>query len=439
MKKSLCILMCAVAMMVFASAACAEKGKTFSITPYIGGYLYEGNEDIKVNSLVYGLRLGYNLTNNWTLEGEFDYNATKHDVTDKNIDNYGYRLQALYHFGPDNRLVPFLSMGVGGRSLRFKDSSPSGIDQLNENFGAGLKYFITDSLALRGDVRYILLFNEKWNNMEYTFGLTYLFGGKARAARTEAVVRDSDQDGVIDGDDECPGTPSGVQVDKGGCPVDSDRDGVADYLDKCPGTPTGVQVNKDGCPVDSDRDGVADYLDKCPGTPAGEQVDKDGCPPLIEEKQAAQAQPEVIEAPVVPPPVVAPPPPAPVVAPVVKKMPKEKEAIALEVEFDTNKAIVKKKYHNKIKAVADFMKEYSETKATIEGHTDNVGKVSANVRLSQARADSIRQYLIDNFGIDGSRLTAIGYGPKKPIASNATKAGKQKNRRVEAVIESTDK
>jgi len=55
--------------------------------------------------------------------------------------------------------------------------------------------------------------------------------------------------------------------------------------------------------------------------------------------------------------------------------------------------------------------------------------------LSQARADSVRQYLIDTFGIDASRVTAVGYGPNKPIASNDTAEGKKKNRRVEAVIE----
>jgi len=113
----------------------------------------------------------------------------------------------------------------------------------------------------------------------------------------------------------------------------------------------------------------------------------------------------------------------------------KKASIVLNVEFDTAKAVVKKKYHSEIKKVADFMKAYPETNAVIEGHTDNVGKETENVKLSQERANSIRQYLIDNFGINASRLTAAGYGPNKPIASNDTEEGRQKNRRVQAVIE----
>jgi OOP family OmpA-OmpF porin len=125
-------------------------------------------------------------------------------------------------------------------------------------------------------------------------------------------------------------------------------------------------------------------------------------------------------------------------APVAEKPLLEKITIALNVEFDTAKAVVKKKYHNDIKKVADFIKEYPGTTAVIEGYTDNVDKFNNpenNIKLSQARADSVRQYLIDNFGIDASLITAVGYGPNKPIASNDTKKGQQKNRRVQAVIE----
>jgi OOP family OmpA-OmpF porin len=125
-------------------------------------------------------------------------------------------------------------------------------------------------------------------------------------------------------------------------------------------------------------------------------------------------------------------------APVAEKPLLEKITIALNVEFDTAKAVVKKKYHNDIKKVADFMKAYPGTTAVIEGYTDNVDKFNNpenNIKLSQARADSVRQYLIDNFGIDASLIIAVGYGPNKPIASNDTNKGRQKNRRVQAVIE----
>ena len=177
--------------------------------------------------------------------------------------------------------------------------------------------------------------------------------------------------------------------------VDSGKDGVPDNLDKCPDTPAGVTVDKDGYPLDSDNDGVPDYLDKCPNTPAGAVVDENGCV-------------------------------------------HEKVSMTLNVEFDTAKAVIKKKYHNGIKKVADFIKSYPGTNVVIEGHTDNVDihkEPERNIRLSLARAESVRKYLIEKFGIDASRITAVGYGPDKPIASNDTEQGRKKNRRVEAVID----
>jgi OOP family OmpA-OmpF porin len=143
------------------------------------------------------------------------------------------------------------------------------------------------------------------------------------------------------------------------------------------------------------------------------------CPqPVVEPAPAPVPEP----APVPPPP----PPPPPV---------QEKVTIALNVEFDTNKAIVKDKYYDEIKRVADFMKEFPDTTCEIGGHTDNIASAAYNQKLSEKRANSVRQYLIDKFGIDGSRLTATGYGLTKPIASNDTEEGRQQNRRVEAVME----
>ena len=113
--------------------------------------------------------------------------------------------------------------------------------------------------------------------------------------------------------------------------------------------------------------------------------------------------------------------------------------ITLNVEFDTDKAVVKDKYRNEIKKVADFMKTYPNTTAVIEGHTDNVDTAEYNQKLSDERANSVRQYLINNFGIKASRLTAVGYGLTKPIASNNTEEGRQKNRRVQAVIKAMKK
>ena len=110
------------------------------------------------------------------------------------------------------------------------------------------------------------------------------------------------------------------------------------------------------------------------------------------------------------------------------------DAVELRVEFDTNKSFVRPAYHQRIKEVADYLKRHSDVDAIIEGHTDSRGSEEYNRSLSQRRADSVRQYVINKFGISASRITAKGYGESKPIADNNTNQGRQRNRRVIAVF-----
>jgi OmpA-OmpF porin, OOP family len=112
----------------------------------------------------------------------------------------------------------------------------------------------------------------------------------------------------------------------------------------------------------------------------------------------------------------------------------EPQRATINIEFDTNKSNVKSKYNAEIKKFADLMKQNPDWKLTIEGHTDNVGAANKNLILSKKRANNVRDYMIKNFGIPASQITAEGYGVTKPIAGNKTKEGRQKNRRVEAVI-----
>lgn len=113
----------------------------------------------------------------------------------------------------------------------------------------------------------------------------------------------------------------------------------------------------------------------------------------------------------------------------------EKASITLNVQFDTGKANIKPKYYKDIKMIADFMSKYPSTTAVIEGHTDNVGKKLFNIKLSHRRAANIKEYLAKTFGIDGSRIRAIGYDYQKPVAGNETAQGRQANRRGETKIE----
>ena len=86
------------------------------------------------------------------------------------------------------------------------------------------------------------------------------------------------------------------------------------------------------------------------------------------------------------------------------------------------------------RVIADFMNQYQDVIVELEGHTDSVGPEAYNQGLSQRRADAVRQVLIDRFNIQGSRISATGYGESQPIASNDTAAGRQQNRRVITVM-----
>lgn len=115
--------------------------------------------------------------------------------------------------------------------------------------------------------------------------------------------------------------------------------------------------------------------------------------------------------------------------------PEERLCMTLQVEFASGKADIKAQYGDEIAKLADYMKKYPTTTATIEGHTDNVGSPEYNMRLSQQRAENVVSYLVNKFGIDRSRLSAKGYGETRPLAYNTTAEGRQKNRRIEAIVD----
>ena len=199
---------------------------------------------------------------------------------------------------------------------------------------------------------------------------------------------DADGDGIADKDDACPNEAGTAALN--GCP-DADGDGVADKDDKCP-SEAGPAANN-GCPwEDKDKDGVLDKDDKCPEV-AG-TVANNGCPEVTEEVQ------------------------------------KQLNDYARTILFDTGKSSIKAESTAVMVDIITILKEYPNAKFTVEGHTDSVGSEKLNQSLSEKRANSVRDFLIAE-GVGADRLTAIGYGEAKPIASNKTRSGRKENRRTE--------
>ncbi len=109
--------------------------------------------------------------------------------------------------------------------------------------------------------------------------------------------------------------------------------------------------------------------------------------------------------------------------------------VELDVKFDFDKSVVKPESYDDIRSLADFMKQYPQTSTVVEGHTDSIGTDAYNQGLSERRANAVRDVLVNQYGIEGSRVDTVGYGESRPVADNATDAGRAINRRVEAEVE----
>lgn len=197
---------------------------------------------------------------------------------------------------------------------------------------------------------------------------------------------DTDGDGIPDKDDRCP-TVAGL-ASLQGCP-DRDGDGIADDADACPDKAGPAEFQ--GCP-DSDGDGIPDHLDRCPNEPGVASMK--GCP-------------EVNEA--------------------TKKL---FQRALTGVKFETGKATLKKESNSILDQVVKVMTDNPSYNLEIHGHTDSQGDDAKNMKLSDDRAASVRQYL-EGKGIAANRLRSFGHGEEQPVADNATAAGRAQNRRVE--------
>lgn len=103
------------------------------------------------------------------------------------------------------------------------------------------------------------------------------------------------------------------------------------------------------------------------------------------------------------------------------------------ITFDVNQSTIQPSFQNTLESVALVLKEFDKTIIQIEGHTDSTGSRDYNQLLSERRAGSVRDFLL-NQGIQAGRTRAVGYGPRYPVASNDTESGREQNRRVELTL-----
>lgn len=388
-------------------------------------------------SLDLGVRAGFYPLSFLGIEGEVGVVPTKTKLDDRSATVWTYRGHLIAQY-PGYRLVPFVVAGLGGMTVRSHADTLGNDSDPDMYWGAGAKWAFNEYLSARFDFRDNLMQKnvlpagvengDLVHNLELLLGLSFTLG-RTPWEPTRAPV-DSDNDGFVDPQDACPMQPG---VAPNGCPapapvvIDTDKDGIPDASDPCPQEaedglpptpadgcpnkdadgdgilvpedkcPTEKGVAPDGCPVrDKDGDGIPDDLDKCPEQPETKNgfQDADGCPDELPKAVAKFA------------------------------------GVIKGIEFDFGKATIRATSNKLLDEAVKVLTEYKELNVLITGHTDDVGEHQKNVDLSEARAKSVKDYMVSK-GIDSNRIDTHGAGPDSPIADNKTDKGRQQNRRIE--------
>jgi len=472
LKHSLVAIVMAAAAFLPALPARAEN-PTWSFSG-LGGYSQFSNRlhypalaESLDDAIIYGGRIARGLGQFWALEAGGSFAQTKGlrrngtdgaDVTMFNVSG-----SLIAQLSNDSRWGAFY-LSAGGGYTQYK---ADGID--DNHFGtfegaAGWRIPLSGVVSLRLEARNLLNVPKKdWTtanqaDQQYWGGLTFGWGGKPKDTDGDGVPdkkdkcpdtpkgatvnaqgcptdsdgdgvydgldkclgtpkgakvdasgcpTDSDGDGVYDGIDQCPDTPKGATVDAKGCPSDTDGDGVMDGLDQCPNTPKGATVDAKGCPTDSDGDGVPDGIDQCPNTPAGLKVDSNGCPIEVTEKETELLDTGMIR--------------------------------LQNVNFETGKSALLPESYPALDEVGGILLKWPQLQIEIGGHTDSRGRVMKNQALSEARAQAVKDYLVDKFpGLAAAQLTVRGYGSNRPLVPNTSALNMSKNRRVEFKVLNRD-
>jgi OOP family OmpA-OmpF porin len=335
------------ALVLAAMPAIADDTGHWYFTPQAGGLWSDNDRDIEDKDWLFGLSIGKHLNERWSLE--LNVNTAELEVPGgSEVDFSAASLDVLRVFARDSAVSPYITIGVG--ALRSNLDPGPHDDDFMAQAGVGLLARLwrneagTSTISLRPEVKV------RWDDAgssgyfrDYlaTLGLQFSFGPQ-RAAQP------------------APAQPAPVPA-----PAPEPRP-----------TP----------PADTDQDGVVDSRDRCPGTPRGVAVDADGC--------------------------------------------EQKGSITLEgVMFELNSADLTAESRPVLARVADDLKKYPRLRVELQGHTDSSGSDEYNLKLSERRAQAVRDYLIAQ-GVSSEQVEARGYGETQPIASNSTAEGRARNRRV---------
>jgi OmpA-OmpF porin, OOP family len=332
-KKIMPVLLAA-AFLLPLSAQAEIKAGSVEISPFVGYNFFENKQNIK-DRPVFGGRLGYNITNRFGLEGTMEFIETRVDDQSLGFTREGqfasptsrvkmgaYHLDLLYHFLPESNFNPFIVAGYGAArySPKIHDKHMSAF-----NFGVGAKYWVSDNIALRFDLRDNMVsevFNHNYHNISATAGLVFRFGGKSHAA------------------------PAPVA-----------------QAEPKPAEKVIIVVAEEPEPV------------------VEEKVKTIAAAPKVEEKVVILA--------------------------------------FEDIHFDFDKATLNPEAKRVLKSTVQTLKDNPKAKIRIAGYTSAAGTKEYNQTLSERRANSVRDYLIEEGVLTPERIATIGYGQTRPAQHEA--------------------
>jgi outer membrane protein OmpA-like peptidoglycan-associated protein len=262
-------------------------------------------------------------------------------------------------------------------------------------------------------------------------------------AATVAPDRDSDGDGIVDSHDKCPREPEDKDgfADWDGCPdLDNDQDGIPDALDKCPLEPEDKDgfADSDGCPdKDNDEDGIDDVRDKCPDVPEDKDGhdDIDGCPDLDDDHDGipdaddkCPQAPETING-------IDDNDGCPDRGDSAVMLSPDRIDLLGSITFERrNPTKLDKSSFNLLGQVAATMRAHPDIlRVRVTCYVNPTGDYDKDQTLSDQRAQAVRAWLVQ-WGIDGKRVEARGFGGRKPLAPPGQRGAAKINNRIEMVI-----
>ena len=440
-KRSLGLLL-GLSLLATATPGFAEnRAGAVTVSPYVGGYVFDHEQSYQnlETSPVYGIRAGYNFTENWGAEARFGYinaDSRRADGQEANVLTYG--IDALFHFNVTPEFVPFLAAGIGGMHHNFPGDQMGNYPEYAPNYGAGIKYFVSDNVALRADVRHVILPDDELHNLEYTAGATFQFGGAKPAVQQAVAVEEAAPVVVVQKEaapvivevkekDTTPPTVSLTAPGQGATNADINRQVSVAFSEAMdPATVNGqtftLQNGTMPVPgtVKNSSATSASFMSANrlePGTQYTGRIST-GTRDLAGNALPSDYVWSFVTEPV---------PETKVVTNVVTKT--ETEVVVVnkfvmlgKSHFEFDKASLTLEGKDMLKKNVKIMEDNPALRVQISGHTSASGSAKYNQKLSERRANAARSYLVQEGGIARERIETIGYGETRPAQAESNPA-----------------